>query len=108
GLASELILVVEDNERVRNYSIEALKELGYSVVAAASGPEALKLLDSGVRATLLFTDVVMPDMNGRQLADQALKRLPELKVLFTTGYTRNAVVHNGVLDAGTAFLQKPF
>ena len=108
GLASEVILVVEDNERVRNYSIEALKELGYSVVAAPSGPEALKLLDSGVRANLLFTDVVMPDMNGRQLADQAVKRLPDLKVLFTTGYTRNAVVHNGVLDAGTAFLQKPF
>ena len=56
---------------------------------------------------LLFTDIVMPDMNGRKLADEALAQLPELKVLFTTGYTRNAIVHNGMLDPGVAFLPKP-
>ena len=57
---------------------------------------------------LLFTDVVMPDVNGRKLADEVLKRRPDLKVLFTTGYTRNAVVHNGVLDAGVELIGKPF
>ena len=59
-------------------------------------------------SALLFTDIVMPDMNGRKLADQALQARPELKLLFTTGFTRNAVVHNGVLDHGVNFLAKPF
>jgi len=108
GLPNELVLLVEDNEHVRAYSVEALQELGYHVVAAANGPEALRRLDEGLAVDLLFTDVVMPDMNGRQLADLALQRRPGLKVLFTTGYTRNAVVHKGVIDPGTAFLQKPF
>ncbi|MFZ5780672.1 MAG: PAS domain-containing protein [Pseudomonadota bacterium] len=108
GVPKELVLLVEDNEHVRAYSVEALQELGYQVVAAANGPEALRRLDEGLAVDLLFTDVVMPDMNGRQLADLALQRRPGLKVLFTTGYTRNAVVHKGVLDPGTAFLQKPF
>ncbi|WP_106638839.1 PAS domain-containing protein [Allosphingosinicella vermicomposti] len=108
GSLSEVILVVEDEERVRNYSIEALRELGYTVVHAPSGPDALRLIDAGQGATLLFTDVVMPEMTGRQLADEAVKRIPGLKVLYTTGYTRNAVVHNGVLDPGTNFLPKPF
>jgi PAS domain S-box-containing protein len=108
GDRSEVVLVVEDDERVRNYSADALRELGYGVIVAEGPQQALALLDGGQRCDVLFTDIVMPDMNGRQLADLALKKLPELKVLFTTGYTRNAVVHNGVLDAGTAFLQKPF
>jgi len=108
GHESETILVVEDEERVRNYSVEALKELGYNVIAAAGGPQALKILAGGQRIDLLFTDIVMPEMSGRELADRALKLSPKLKILYTTGYTRNAVVHNGVLDPGTSFLQKPF
>ena len=69
---------------------------------------SLQMIQSGVKVNLLFTDIVMPEMNGRQLADAARKLLPDLKVLFTTGYTRNAIVHNGVLDVGTTVLQKPF
>ena len=108
GEATEIVMVVEDEERVRTYSVEALRELGYTVVSAASGPEALRMIEAGQRVTLLFTDVVMPEMTGRQLADAAIEKLPELKVLYTTGYTRNAVVHNGVIDPGTNFLPKPF
>ena len=108
GELSEIVLVVEDEERVRNYSIEALRELGYTVVSAPSAPEALRLIDGGQDVTLLFTDVVMPEMTGRKLADLAIERLPKLKVLFTTGYTRDAIVHNAVLDPGTNFLPKPF
>lgn len=108
GARGELVLVVEDDERVRNFSLEALRELGYTVAQADSGAAALALLRSGLKPALLFTDIVMPEMTGRELATLATKGLPALKVLFTTGYTRNAVVHNGVLDAGTHLLQKPF
>jgi len=104
----ETILVVEDEERVRQVSVETLRALGYRVVAAAGAAEALALLDGGAMPDLLFTDVVMPDMNGRQLAERARELRPGLKVLFTTGYTRNAIVHNGMLDADVAFLAKPF
>ena len=68
----------------------------------------MKLIDAHPDISLLFTDVVVPDVNGRKLADEALLRRPDLKVLFTTGYSRNAVVHNGVLDAGVELLGKPF
>jgi CheY-like chemotaxis protein len=108
GLRSEIILVVEDDERVRALSVEALRELGYGVVEAAGPAEALRMLDEGQQVALLFTDVVMPDMSGRQLADRALGKRPNLKVLYTTGYTRNAIVHNGMLDPGTNLLTKPF
>jgi len=108
GSADEVILVVEDEARVRGFSVEVLRDLGYTVVHAASGPDALALLDKGQAATLLFTDVVMPGMTGRELADRAVAMLPDLKILYTTGYTRNAVVHNGVLDPGTQLLSKPF
>jgi CheY-like chemotaxis protein len=108
GAAGEVVLVVEDDERVRAFSVEALRELGYGVVEAAGAGPALALIEGGLEADLLFTDVVMPGMNGRALAERALARLPKLKVLYTTGYTRNAVVHNGVLDPGTHFLAKPF
>ena len=108
GKTSEIIMVVEDEERVRNNSVETLRELGYTVLHAASGPEALAMIEAGHDVTLLFTDIVMPGMTGRQLADRAVELLPKLKVVYTTGYTRNAVVHNGVLDPGTNFLPKPF
>ncbi|TDW59564.1 phospho-acceptor domain-containing protein [Novosphingobium sp. PhB55] len=108
GLPTEIILVVEDEERVRNNSVDTLRELGYTVLHAANGPEALGMIQAGQDVTLLFTDIVMPGMTGRQLADLAKDLLPKLKVVYTTGYTRNAVVHNGVLDPGTNFLPKPF
>jgi len=106
--SDEVILVVEDDERVRQISVEALSELGYKVRHAGSGAEALRLLESNPRVNLLFTDIVMPGMNGRELAAAVRERWPALKVLYTTGYTRNAIVHNGVLDAGVAIIAKPF
>ncbi|KQM35799.1 ATP-binding protein [Sphingomonas sp. Leaf10] len=108
GAAHESILVVEDEPRVRSFSVEVLRDLGYTVFHADNGPEAVELLKNGMRVTLLFTDVVMPGMTGRELADRALAMQPDLRVLYTTGYTRNAVVHNGVLDPGTRLLPKPF
>jgi signal transduction histidine kinase/ActR/RegA family two-component response regulator len=108
GLRSEIILVVEDEDRVRALSVEALRELGYGVVEASGPSQALRMLDEGQQVNLLFTDVVMPDMSGRQLADRARGKRPNLKVLYTTGYTRNAIVHNGMLDPGTNLLTKPF
>ena len=105
--AGEVVLVVEDDERVRNFSTEALRELGYTVLTARGGAEALQLLESAARVDLLFTDMVMPDMNGRQLADAALKKRPTLKVLFTTGYMRHPVLGDSV-DAAAATLHKPF
>jgi len=104
----EVILVVEDEQRVRHFSVDALRDLGYLVVSAANGTEALEALAEQPTIDMLFTDIVMPEMNGRKLADNALEMRPDLKILFTTGYTRNAVVHNGMLDAGVAFLPKPF
>jgi len=108
GADSEFVLVVEDDPRVRAVSIEALRELGYSVIETASPAEALRVLGTDQPVTLLFTDVVMPDMSGRQLADLARDKRPGIKVLYTTGYTRNAIVHNGMLDPGTSLLTKPF
>jgi CheY-like chemotaxis protein len=105
---TETILLVEDEQRLRELTSVGLRELGYTVHEAANGGEALKLIDSLPTLHCLFTDIVMPDMTGRQLADEALKRRPGLKVLYTTGYTRNAVVHNGVLDHGVNFIAKPF
>ncbi|MEF2553287.1 ATP-binding protein [Aurantimonas sp. A2-1-M11] len=107
GSSSEVILLVEDDERVRELVEQMLRDLGYGVVAASGGTEGLRALDEHPEVSLLFTDVVMPGMNGRQLADEARRRRPDLKVLFTTGYTKNAVVHNGVLDPGVNLLQKP-
>jgi PAS domain S-box-containing protein len=104
----QLILVVEDEDHVRQLTSESLRELGYQVLAAHGATQALRLLDANPEIALLFTDIVMPDMNGRKLADEALKRRPGLPIVFTTGFTRNAVVHNGVLDPGVNFLAKPF
>ncbi len=104
----ELILVVEDEPAVRAMSVDALAELGYRVLEADGAETALRLLDAHPDVALMFTDVVMPGVNGRRLADEARRRRPGLKVLFTTGYTRNAVVHNGVLDAGVSLIGKPY
>jgi CheY-like chemotaxis protein len=104
----EIILVVEDEDRVRHMSVDALRELGYVVVQAVDANQALTVLEIQPRIDLLFTDIVMPDMNGRILSDRAREKRPDLKVLYTTGYTRNAIVHNGMLDHDVAFLAKPF
>ncbi len=108
GKTEEVILLVEDDVAVRNMTVDALRDLGYTVIHAGLPSEALTLLDAQPRVALLFTDIVMPEMTGRQLADLAQARKPNLKVLYTTGYTRNAIVHNGIVDYGTAFLPKPF
>jgi signal transduction histidine kinase/ActR/RegA family two-component response regulator len=108
GGSGETVLVVEDEESVRETTVRALEELGYRVLSADGGPAALRLLDTSPAVALLLTDVVMPDMNGRQLVQAARGRFPNLKVLYTTGYTRNAIVHNGVLDADVQLLSKPF
>jgi CheY-like chemotaxis protein len=108
-LGSERILYVEDDEFVRLTVVEMLKGLGYQVLIAADGPAALAILERGEKVDLLFTDVVMPGgMGGRELADAAQKLRPGLKVLFTSGYTENAIVHHGRLDAGVQLLGKPF
>ncbi len=104
----EVVLVVEDDPDVRRVSIESLRHLGYRTVEAASAVEALDVQRREPRIDLLFTDIVMPGMTGRALADMVAAERTGVKVLYTTGYTRNAVVHNGVLDAGVAFLAKPF
>jgi PAS domain S-box-containing protein len=108
GEQAELILVVEDEPAVRRLSVEALGELGYQVLEADSAAAALRLLEQHPEIALLFTDVVMPETNGARLAEEARRQRPDLKVLFTTGYTRNAVVHNGVLDPGVELIGKPF
>ena len=105
----ETVLVVEDDPDVRDYTIEIVGELGYTVLSAGDGATALRLLDSHREVSLLFTDVGLPGgMNGRQLAEQALRRHPRLKVLYTTGYARNAIVHQGRLDPGVEVVFKPF
>ena len=86
-----------------------LRELGYGVVAAADGPSALRLLENHPNVALLLTDVGLPGgLNGRQLAEEAQRRRPGLRVLFTTGYARNAIVHHGRLDPGVELITKPF
>jgi PAS domain S-box-containing protein len=106
---TETILVVEDDADLRGYSVGILRELGYRVVEASTGRKGLAELESNKDVALMFTDVVLPDgMTGRQLAEQACRQRPDLKVLFTTGYTRNAIVHHGRLDPDVRLLSKPF
>jgi signal transduction histidine kinase len=102
------VLVVEDEDAVRAHATEALQELGYRVLQAGAAAAALRTIDDHPEIGLLFTDVVMPDMNGRRLSEEALRRRPALKVLFTTGYTRDAIVHDGMLDPDVELLRKPF
>jgi len=104
----ESILLVEDDDRVRSFTETALRDLGYKVTTASRGQLALDLIRSGLHVDLLFTDIIMPEMTGRKLADAVAAFRPDLPVLYATGYTSNAVVHNGILDPGTNFLQKPY
>lgn len=106
----ESILVVEDDDDVRSYTVECLRELGYRVRDAHDGASALQLFENEPDGTfdLLFTDVVMPGMTGSELADQVRQAQPEIKVLYTSGYTRNAIVHGGRLDDGVEMISKPF
>jgi signal transduction histidine kinase len=106
---AEAILVVEDEGDVRGFVVDMLRELGYDVIEAADGPAALAALARRSEIRLLFTDIGLPGtLNGRQLADQAVQLRPGLKVLYTTGYARNAIVHQGRLDPGVELISKPF
>jgi len=109
GSRDETILIVEDEDDVRSFTHETLQELGYAVREAANGPAALQALESNPDLRLLFTDIGLPGgLNGRELADEARRRRPGLKVLLTTGYTRDAIVRHGRLDAGVELIVKPF
>jgi nitrogen-specific signal transduction histidine kinase/CheY-like chemotaxis protein len=108
GTPDVVVLLVEDDPLMRELAGNALHELGYSVLDSESAANALAILESRPDVKLLFTDVVMPDMDGKKLAETAIRRRPDLKVLFMTGYTPNAVVHGGVLDPGVQLLSKPF
>ena len=111
GAQSETILIVEDDEDVRAYSVAALRELGYRVLEATDGPGALRLLEGQgtTEVDLIFCDVVLPNgMSGADLAAAVRRLRPAVRVLFTTGYARNAVVHHGRLDAGVELITKPF
>jgi len=100
--------VVEDDEDVRAYLVETLRRLNYQVLRAADAAAALEFLQQrDLRVDLLLTDVAMPGMNGRELAKRADALRPGLKVLYVTGYSRNAIVHQGRLDPGVELIQKP-
>ena len=107
---TETILLVEDDPALREMAATLLRRLGYTVLAAANGIEALNLKqqrDTG-HVDLLFTDVVMPHMSGKELSDRVRALYPHTQILFTSAYAENAIVHQGVLDPGVALLQKPF
>ena len=106
---NETILIVEDDHLVRTFVVGQIQSLGYVTLSAINADEALVVLNSAQPVDLLFTDMIMPgSMNGRQLADEALRRRPTLKILFTSGYTENTVIHYGRLDAGVLLLAKPY
>jgi PAS domain S-box-containing protein len=104
----ETILIVEDDSLVRNYVLTQLHSLGYVTLDAANAAEALAIVNADRRFDLLFTDVIMPGLNGRQLANEILKVRPGMKVLFTSGYTEDAIIHHGRLDEGVLLLAKPY
>jgi CheY-like chemotaxis protein len=105
----ETILVVEDDRLVRDYVLAQLHSLGYVTLQAANADEALAIVATGKPFDLLFTDVIMPGkMNGRQLADELQRTRPDLRVLYTSGYTENAIIHHGRLDSGVLLLAKPY
>jgi len=106
---TETILLVEDEELVRKLSRKMLETCGYTVIEARNGLEALEISENGkCKIDLLMTDVVMPKMGGRELAEKLSVKLPNLRILFTSGYTDDAVVRNGIIETNTNFLQKPF
>ena len=106
---TEIILVVEDDPLVRQYVITQLVGLGYRAIPAANADEALLLIDQGTACDLLFTDVIMPgSRNGRELAGEVMQRRPGVKVLYTSGYSQSAIIHNGRLDPGVLLLTKPY
>ena len=105
----ETILVVEDDHLVRTFVVGQIQSLGYATLAAVNAAEALVVIDGPTEIDLLFTDMIMPgSMNGRQLADKALQRRSSLKILFTSGYSNEAIIHHGHLDAGVLLLAKPY
>ena len=106
---TETVLLVDDDEIVRATVASMLESLGYEVLTASSGVEALSILENGTAIALLFTDVVMPGpISGRKLAERAVEINPAIKILFTSGYTENSIVHHSRLDTGVEFLSKPF
>lgn len=104
----EVVLLVEDNPEVLEYARATLQELGYVVLEAADAAEALRLIDQDRRVDLVFTDVVLPGLDGRALADRIIEKRGPIPILFTTGYSRNAIIHNGRLDPGVSLLTKPY
>ncbi|MFL6549141.1 MAG: PAS domain S-box protein [Povalibacter sp.] len=108
GYSDEVILVVEDDDDVRIYTTESLRELGFAVLEAHNGTSALRILEHHPEIAMVFTDVGLPGMNGRELIDEARLRRPDLRILFTTGYERSALMHDGRLDPGVELLTKPF
>jgi two-component system NtrC family sensor kinase len=104
---NETILIVEDDDGVRQYASEILRDLNYQIIEAKDSATALRLLDADKKFDLMLTDVVLPGKNGRELASEVERRRPGTKVIFMTGYSRNAIVHHGRLDPGTALIQKP-
>jgi PAS domain S-box-containing protein len=104
----ECILLVEDQEEVRKFALLALQSYGYAVTPAKDGADALSLVEGLPRVEILVTDVVMPGMSGRQVAEALITRYPEMKVLYMSGYTDDVVVRHGILDGKSAFLQKPY
>jgi len=106
---TERIMVVEDNEMVRNLAVRILRHLGYSVVSARCGSECLEMLESNqMQVDLLLTDVVMPQMNGKMLYEKVSALRAGVRVLFMSGYAENLIGQHGMLDDGTLFIQKPF
>ena len=106
--AGETVLVVEDEPVIRDLIVEVLRDLGYRALEAADGPSGLKVLQTRERIDLVVTGVGLPGLNGRELADHARERRPDLKVLFITGYAENATIASGFLKPGMEMITKPF
>ena len=106
---TETILLVEDDNGVRKFAYDALRNFGYKVFAASNGVNAIKKIkDEKIKVDLLMTDLVMPEMNGKELSETIKKNFPDIRILFSSGYTNNHLVHRGELDKNINFLQKPY
>ncbi len=106
---SETVLIVEDESQIRQLACDCLTQCGYNVLSAPNGLDAVRLIENEKQPIdLILTDVVMPQMSGRELAERINCLRPETKILFMSGYTNDAIIKHGVLDAGTRFIQKPF